>query len=47
MAVPASRPALRLLPVAAAAFLVAACGPSQQGGGFQGFPPSEVTTLVV
>ena len=29
-----------------AALLVAACGPSQQGG-FQGFPPTEVTTFVV
>jgi membrane fusion protein (multidrug efflux system) len=42
---PARRFALRILP-AAAVLLVAACGPSQQGG-FQGFPPSEVTTLVV
>ncbi len=33
--------------IAAATFLVAACGPSQQQGGFQGFPPSEVTTFVV
>jgi len=29
-----------------AALLLAACGPSQQGG-FQGFPPTEVTTFVV
>ena len=29
-----------------AALLVAACGPSQQGG-FQGFPPTEVPTFVV
>ncbi len=42
---PAHRIARGLLP-AAAVFLVAACGPSQQGG-FQGFPPSEVTTFVV
>jgi membrane fusion protein (multidrug efflux system) len=34
-----------LLPVLAAA-LLAACGQSQQGG-FQGFPPAEVTTFVV
>jgi membrane fusion protein (multidrug efflux system) len=26
---------------------MAACGPSQQPAGFQGFPPSEVTTVVV
>jgi len=38
---------LRNLPIAAATFLIAACGPSQQQGGFQGFPPSEVTTFVV
>jgi membrane fusion protein (multidrug efflux system) len=30
----------------AAALLLAACGPSQQGG-FQGFPPTEVTTFPV
>ena len=42
---PARRIASRLLSVAAL-LLVAACGPSQQGG-FQGFPPSEVTTMVV
>jgi membrane fusion protein (multidrug efflux system) len=29
----------------AALTLVAACGPSQQEGGFHGFPPSEVTTI--
>ena len=41
------RPSFRLLlPIAVATF-VAACGPSQQQGGFQGFPPSEVTTFVV
>ena len=39
--------ALRILPIAVAALLVAACGPSPQQGGFQGFPPSEVTTFVV
>jgi membrane fusion protein, multidrug efflux system len=39
--------ALRILPIAVAALLVAACGPSQQQGGFPGFPPSEVTTFVV
>jgi membrane fusion protein, multidrug efflux system len=42
----ARRLALRILPIAVATF-VAACGPSQQQGGFQGFPPSEVTTFVV
>jgi membrane fusion protein (multidrug efflux system) len=46
MHTPRSR-ALRILPIAVAALLVAACGPSQQQGGFQGFPPSEVTTFVV
>jgi len=39
--------ASRILPVAAATLLVAACGPSQQSGGFQGFPPGEVTTVTV
>ncbi len=29
------------------ALAIAACGQSQQGGGFQGFPPAEVTTIVV
>ncbi len=33
--------------LAAATLLVAACGQSQQGGGFQGFPAPEVTTFVV
>ena len=33
---------LTILPVLA----VAACGQSQQGGGFQGFPPAEVATIV-
>jgi membrane fusion protein (multidrug efflux system) len=47
MHTPARRVALRILPVAAIALLVAACGPSQQPGGFQGFPPSEVTTFIV
>ena len=42
----ARRLALRILPIAVAT-IVAACGPSQQPGGFQGFPPSEVTTFVV
>ncbi len=42
---PARRFARRFLPVAAV-LLVAACGPSQRGG-FQGFPPSEVSTVVV
>jgi membrane fusion protein (multidrug efflux system) len=43
----ARRPAFRLLPIVVATLLVGACGPSQQQGGFQGFPPSEVTTFVV
>jgi len=39
---------LRLAPVLAAAGLVAACGQGeQQGGGFHGFPPAEVTLLTV
>ena len=42
---PARRFALRFRP-AAVILLVTACGHSQQGG-FQGFPPSEVTTVVV
>ncbi len=46
MPLPARRVVFPLLPVAAA-FVVAACGPSQQQGGFQGFPPSEVTTFAV
>jgi membrane fusion protein (multidrug efflux system) len=41
---PARTPALRALPFLLAA-LVAACGQSQQGGGFHGFPPPEVTTI--
>ena len=41
------RPAAHILTVTVAVLFVAACGPSQQQGGFQGFPPSEVTTLVV
>ncbi len=36
--------AMRVAPLAVAAAL-AACGPSQQGGGFHGFPPAEVTTI--
>ena len=47
MSVPACRLAIRYASLGAAALLVAACGPSQQPGGFQGFPPSEVTTIVV
>ena len=35
--------AIRALPFAVVA-LLPACG-QQQGGGFQGFPPAEVTTL--
>ena len=46
MTFPARRVVSPLLPIAAA-FVVAACGPSQQPGGFQGFPPSEVTTFTV
>ncbi len=46
MHIPARRPALRILPVVVAV-LVAACGPSQPPGGFQGFPPSEVSTFAV
>ena len=45
MTVPARRFFVRFVPFAAA-ILVAACGPSQQGG-FQGFPAPEVTTFVV
>ena len=37
-------PATRFAPVVLAAFL-AACGQQQQGGGFHGFPPSDVTTI--
>ncbi|MEO8752020.1 MAG: efflux RND transporter periplasmic adaptor subunit [Casimicrobiaceae bacterium] len=38
----------RLFLLAAAALVVAACGKSPpQGGGFQGFPPAEVTVLAV
>ncbi len=47
MFVPARRLATRFSVLAAAAFLVAACGPPQQEGGFHGFPPSEVTTFTV
>ena len=46
MRIPAPRFTSYVLPIAAA-LVVAACGPSQQQGGFQGFPPSEVTTFVV
>ena len=46
MHTPARRPALRILSLAAA-LLVAACGPSQPPGGFPGFPPGEVTTVIV
>ena len=45
----ASPPARRIAPLiasVAAALIVAACGQSQQGG-FHGFPPAQVTTLVV
>jgi membrane fusion protein (multidrug efflux system) len=38
--------ATRALPFALIAVL-AACGQGQQGGGFQGFPPAEVTTVKV
>ncbi len=38
------RAALRYFPLAAVAAL-AACGQSQQGGGFHGFPPAAVTTI--
>jgi membrane fusion protein (multidrug efflux system) len=38
-------PALAVVPLVAA-MLLSACGPSQQGG-FQGFPPTEVTTFPV
>jgi membrane fusion protein (multidrug efflux system) len=37
---------LRPAATIAATLLIAACGPAQQGG-FQGFPPAEVTTLAV
>jgi len=37
-------PATRFAPVVLAVFL-AACGQQQQGGGFHGFPPSDVTTI--
>ena len=33
------------LPIAARSPSLAACGQSQQGGGFHGFPPAEVTTV--
>jgi membrane fusion protein (multidrug efflux system) len=46
MTVPKSNAVLRLLPFVAIPLLAAACGQSQQGG-FQGFPPPEVTTFVV
>ena len=45
MRVPSRYLAVPLLSIAAA-FVVAACGPSQPPG-FQGFPPSEVTTFAV
>ena len=38
--------ATRLFAVAGLALLVAACGPAPQGG-FHGFPPAAVTTLVL
>ncbi len=44
---PASTPTLRLLLAALVPLALAACGPSQQGGGFHGFPPAAVTTLAV
>lgn len=44
MSHPARTRALRALPFLLAA-LVAACGQSEQGGGFHGFPPPEVTTI--
>ena len=37
----------RVIAAAATAALLAACGQSQQGGGFHGFPPAEVTTVKV
>ncbi len=45
-------PSLRRLPAVFAATtlsvaLLAACGPSPPGGGFQGFPPAQVTTVTV
>jgi membrane fusion protein, multidrug efflux system len=46
MHTPARRLTFRILPLAAS-LLVAACGPSQQPGAFHGFPPSEVTTVVM
>ena len=41
------RPARALAALAAPAFaaVLAACSPPQQGGGFHGFPPAEVTTI--
>jgi len=45
MRVPHRRLVFPILPIVAA-FIVAACGPSQPPG-FQGFPPSEVTTFAV
>ena len=38
--------AIRAFPLVAIAVL-AACGQGQQGGGFHGFPPADVTTLKV
>ena len=35
------------LTAVSAAFLIAACNPGPPGGGFHGFPPAAVTTLVV
>jgi membrane fusion protein, multidrug efflux system len=44
----APRIALRIAAVATLAALLGACGQSQpQGGGFQGFPPAEVTLVTV
>ena len=37
-------PAIRFAPLVLAVFL-AACGQQQQGGGFHGFPPADVTTI--
>ena len=37
--------AIRVAPLAFAVVVLAACGPSQQGGGFHGFPPADVTTI--
>lgn len=39
-------PAL-LVSATLSALLLSACGPSQPGGGFQGFPPAQVTTVTV